>query len=64
LIGFAEVIAMLAWVIGITSVIFLFGIGFLLYRPRRSRYVDSTGWQREHWEEEHEREKILLHREL
>ena len=56
---------MLPWVLGITCVLFLFAIGFLLYRPpRRSRYVDSTDWQREHWEQEHEREKILLHREL
>jgi hypothetical protein len=55
---------MLPWVLGIISVSFLFAIGFLLYRPRRSRYVDSSDWEREHWEHEHEREKILLHHEL
>jgi hypothetical protein len=55
---------MLPWVLGLLSVIFLFGIGFLLYRPGRSRYIDTPNGQREHWEEEHERKKILLHREL
>jgi len=55
---------MLAWVIGIISVISLFGIGFLLYRPGAPRYMETTDWQREHWEQEHEREKILLLREL
>jgi hypothetical protein len=55
---------MLPWVLGITSVIFLFALGYLLYGPRKSRYMESTDWQREHWEQEHEREKILLHREL
>jgi hypothetical protein len=55
---------MLAWITGITSVIFLFGIGFLLYRPSRPRFIDTPEWQRERWEDVHEKEKILLHREL
>jgi hypothetical protein len=55
---------MLPWVLGIASVIFLFALGFLLYGPRKSRYVNTPDWQRMHWEEEHEREKIMLHREL
>ena len=41
-----------------------FALGFLLYRPGKSRYMETTDWQREHWEKQHEREKILLHREL
>jgi hypothetical protein len=55
---------MLPWVLGITSVIVLFALGFLLYGPRKSRYMETTDWQREQWEHQHEREKILLHREL
>ena len=55
---------MLPWILGITSVIFLLALGFLLYRPRESRYMETTDWQKERWDQQHEREKIMLHREL
>ena len=56
--------AMLPWILGITSVIFLLALGFLLYRPRESRYMETTDWQKERWDQQHERKKIMLHREL
>ena len=55
---------MLAWVLGLVVVIALFGGIRLLFRRQRSRYIDSPAWQREHWEEEHEREKITQQRQL
>jgi hypothetical protein len=42
-------------------VVLLGGVCLLLFRPQR-RYVESPAWQREHWEEEHEREKFTQRR--
>jgi hypothetical protein len=40
----------------------------LVYRRHRlryrARYVDTPAWEQEHWQEEHERDKIALRREL
>jgi len=33
-------------------------------RRRRARYVDTPAWTDEHWQEEHERDKIALRRRL
>ena len=55
---------MLPWVLSLVVLIALFGGIYLLLRPQRSRYIDSPAWQREHWAEEHEREKIVQQRQL
>jgi hypothetical protein len=31
---------------------------------RRARYVDTPAWTQEHWQEEHERDKVALRRSL
>jgi hypothetical protein len=33
-------------------------------RRRRARYVDTPAWTEEHWQEEHERDKVALRRRL
>ena len=53
---------MLVWPLILATMVALFGgICLLLFRPRR-RYIDSPAWQREHWAEEHEREKFMQQR--
>jgi hypothetical protein len=55
---------MFPWVFSLIGVIALLGTGLLLFRPQRSRYIGSPAWQRDHWEAEHEREKIMRQRQL
>ena len=31
---------------------------------RRTRYVDTPAWKQEHWQEEHERDKVAQRRTL
>jgi hypothetical protein len=33
-------------------------------RRRHVRYVDTPAWTEEHWQEEHERDKVALRRRL
>jgi hypothetical protein len=56
--------SMLPWVLSVIGVIALLGIALFLFVPRRSRHIGSPGWPREHWEEQHEREKVMQQRQL
>ena len=54
----------LLWVLAIVVA----AVAALLHRRhrmrRRARYVDTPAWTDEHWQEEHERDKIALRRRL
>jgi hypothetical protein len=52
----------LLWVL-IIAVVIAAAIVHRRYR-HRIRYVDTPAWKQEHWEEEHERDKLAQRRKL
>jgi hypothetical protein len=54
----------LLWVL-IIAVLIAAALVHRLYRMhRRDRYVDTPAWEQEHWQEEHERDKVAQRRAL
>ena len=51
---------MLPWILCVLVVIAVFG---LCLKLRRSSYFDSPTVRQAHWEQKHEREKALQHRQ-
>jgi hypothetical protein len=58
---------LIPWVVCILVAIVLIAAGVLLLRRRAVRvlrFIDTPAWQHEHWQHDHERERVAQQRNL